>query len=55
VSRIEEESADVVTYEGGEGTTKQVRGSWLVGADGKTGMVRKRFLEPIADIRQEVG
>ena len=55
VSRIEEESAVVAIYENCEGKTKQVRGSWLVGADGKTGMVRKRFLEPIADIRQEVG
>ncbi|KAH8589013.1 hypothetical protein B0O99DRAFT_459116, partial [Bisporella sp. PMI_857] len=33
----------------------RIKASWLVGADGKTGIVRKKFLEPIANIRQAVG
>lgn len=34
---------------------QQLRASWLVGADGKRGVVRKNFLEPSAGIRQERG
>ena len=32
-----------------------IRGQWLIGADGKIGVVRKHFLEPSAGIRQEEG
>ncbi|KUL83251.1 hypothetical protein ZTR_10460 [Talaromyces verruculosus] len=34
---------------------QELRASWLVGADGKRGVVRKNFLEPSAGIRQEKG
>ncbi|KAH7124646.1 hypothetical protein EDB81DRAFT_911677 [Dactylonectria macrodidyma] len=34
---------------------RQIRGQFLVGADGKVGIVRKHFLEPTAGIRQEEG
>lgn len=33
----------------------QIRSEWLVGADGKVGVVRKHFLEPTAGIIQEEG
>ncbi|KAH7126058.1 hypothetical protein EDB81DRAFT_910869 [Dactylonectria macrodidyma] len=33
----------------------QIRGQYLVGADGKVGIVRKHFLEPTAGIQQEEG
>ncbi|KAJ5267201.1 hypothetical protein N7478_010009 [Penicillium angulare] len=51
------EDADGVTvyYKNAEGNDCQVRASWLVGADGKRGVVRKYFLEPTAGIRQEAG
>jgi 2-polyprenyl-6-methoxyphenol hydroxylase-like FAD-dependent oxidoreductase len=32
-----------------------IKCSWLIGADGKKGVVRKRFLEPDVGIKQEVG
>lgn len=37
------------------GAKQEIRASWLVGADGKRGVVRKKFLEPSAGIRQEKG
>ena len=37
-----------------ERAPQQIRAQWLVGADGKTGVVRKRFLEPHG-ITQQVG
>ncbi|KAH7024515.1 uncharacterized protein B0I36DRAFT_376481 [Microdochium trichocladiopsis] len=37
------------------GVQKTIRGQFLVGADGKTGIVRKHFLEPTAGIRQLEG
>lgn len=42
-------------YEGTKQEKKRIRCSYLIGADGKTGVVRKQFLEPTAGIRQEVG
>jgi len=49
-----EQSGDhaVVHYKDQSGTQQQIRTAWLVGADGKRGVVRKRFLEP-EGIRQE--
>lgn len=41
-----------VTYIDHNGSTKRIRTTWLIGADGKKGVVRKTFLEPLADIRQ---
>lgn len=35
-----------VTYRDPSGAEKQVRGRFLVGADGKTGFTRKKYLEP---------
>jgi 2-polyprenyl-6-methoxyphenol hydroxylase-like FAD-dependent oxidoreductase len=44
---ISEDDQNVyVTYENIDKTTQHVRGKFLVGADGKTGFVRKRYLEP---------
>ncbi|GIJ91001.1 hypothetical protein Asppvi_009966 [Aspergillus pseudoviridinutans] len=34
------------TYADSEGTNRQIRARFLVGADGKTGYVRKQYLEP---------
>jgi 2-polyprenyl-6-methoxyphenol hydroxylase-like FAD-dependent oxidoreductase len=45
----------IVEYTDSQGSGKQIRGQFLVGADGKTGIVRKHFLEPTAGIRQEAG
>ncbi|KAI0552768.1 monooxygenase-like protein [Xylaria curta] len=42
----------VVEYTDTQGQRKTIRGSWLIGADGKRGVVRKHFLEPTAGIRQ---
>ena len=55
VSRTETDDGLIIDYETQEGTTKHIKTSWLVGADGKTGIVRKQFLEPTAGIKQEVG
>ena len=43
-----EENAEVVkvAYNDAQGVTRQIRAQYLVGADGKTGYVRKRYLEP---------
>jgi 2-polyprenyl-6-methoxyphenol hydroxylase-like FAD-dependent oxidoreductase len=63
VQRVEETDAVIVEYkQSAEGPYKtdnrrysqQLRARWLVGADGKTGVVRKYFLEP-AGITQQVG
>ncbi|KAL9085457.1 MAG: hypothetical protein Q9165_007607 [Trypethelium subeluteriae] len=35
-----------VEYEDGDGSLRRLRSKFLVGADGKTGFVRKRYLEP---------
>ncbi|KAB5549442.1 hypothetical protein GE09DRAFT_1126451 [Coniochaeta sp. 2T2.1] len=45
----------IVDYTNSQGSRKQIRGQFLVGADGKTGIVRKHFLESTAGIRQEAG
>lgn len=52
-----EETADSVSvqYFDRERNLRELRGSWLVGADGKRGVVRKIFLEPSAGVRQETG
>ena len=44
-----------VEYVDSQGSRQKVQGQWLVGADGKTGIVRKRFLEPTAGIQQQAG
>ncbi|KAI0909083.1 hypothetical protein F4823DRAFT_452347 [Ustulina deusta] len=45
----------IAEYTDAEGRTRNIRGSWLIGADGKRGVVRKHFLEPSAGIRQVDG
>lgn len=45
----------IVEYHDVHNLVKRIRCSYLIGADGKTGVVRKKFLEPTAGIRQEVG
>ncbi|KAI1311631.1 hypothetical protein F5Y03DRAFT_284816 [Xylaria venustula] len=42
----------IAEYTDTKGQTKSIQGSWLIGADGKRGIVRKHFLEPSAGIRQ---
>lgn len=49
------EDPPAVTYTDSQNTVRSITGQWLVGADGKVGIVRKHFLEPTAGIRQEVG
>ncbi|KAF4837342.1 3-(3-hydroxy-phenyl)propionate/3-hydroxycinnamic acid hydroxylase [Colletotrichum tropicale] len=44
-----------VEYLDAQKSRRVIRGQWLVGADGKTGIVRKHFLEPTAGIKQEAG
>lgn len=44
-----------VEYTDETGSSRQIRGQFLIGADGKVGIVRKYFLEPTAGIRQEEG
>lgn len=55
IDRIEEEDgSSLVKYKNKEGAEKSIRGTYLVGADGKRGIVRKIFLEP-KGIKQEIG
>lgn len=52
--RVEEANSIVVDYTDKKGKPQRIRAGWLVGADGKRGIVRKEFLEP-EGIVQEVG
>lgn len=51
-SLIENDAGVEVHYKSADGTMRELQTTWLVGADGKRGTVRKTFLEPVADIRQ---
>jgi len=42
----EDESSVTVQYTDAMGQPKSIQGKFLVGADGKTGYVRKKYLEP---------
>ncbi|KAI0203039.1 hypothetical protein F4808DRAFT_467697 [Astrocystis sublimbata] len=42
----------IVEYVDAKGKHKNIRSSWLIGADGKRGVVRKQFLERTAGVRQ---
>lgn len=42
----EQEDSIVVQYVDANSQSKSLRGKFLVGADGKTGFVRKKYLEP---------
>ncbi|KAI5925442.1 monooxygenase-like protein [Camillea tinctor] len=52
VGREEQDLGVVVEYIDTTGRSRYISGSWLVGADGKRGVVRKKFLEPSAGIKQ---
>lgn len=54
INREEDRDHTVVRYLDQNGVRHSIRTSWLVGADGKRGVVRKRFLEP-EGIKQEDG
>jgi 2-polyprenyl-6-methoxyphenol hydroxylase-like FAD-dependent oxidoreductase len=41
-----------IYYDSADGSMRKIQTIWLIGADGKRGVVRKSFLEPLADIRQ---
>lgn len=54
LDRDEEDTGIVVKYKDEEGNIRSIRTLYLIGADGKRGIVRKKFLEP-EGIIQEVG
>ncbi|GAM83817.1 hypothetical protein ANO11243_018070 [Dothideomycetidae sp. 11243] len=53
--RQEEDTGIIIEYWNSESQFSRISAQWLVGADGKTGVVRKHFLEPAAGIVQETG
>lgn len=55
IGRDEHENGVTVHYLDSTKTPSQLHAAWLVGADGKRGIVRKHFLEPSAGVRQETG
>ncbi|KAF4496682.1 3-(3-hydroxy-phenyl)propionate 3-hydroxycinnamic acid hydroxylase [Fusarium agapanthi] len=50
-----EQDPPVIDFNDSQGTRQQIKGQWLVGADGKLGIVRKHFLEPTVGIKQQDG
>ncbi|KAI1023835.1 hypothetical protein LB504_005001 [Fusarium proliferatum] len=54
VSRSEQDPL-VIDFNDSQGTRQQIKGEWLIGADGKLGIVRKHFLEPTVGIKQQDG
>ncbi|CVK96144.1 related to monooxygenase [Fusarium mangiferae] len=54
VSRSEQDPP-VIDFNDSQGTRQQIKGEWLIGADGKLGIVRKHFLEPTIGIKQQDG
>ncbi|KAB5511191.1 putative monooxygenase [Coniochaeta sp. 2T2.1] len=54
-AREEQTDSLRVDYIDSSGVPGQINCRWLIGADGKRGIVRKHFLEPTADVRQETG
>ncbi|GIJ90533.1 hypothetical protein Asppvi_009490 [Aspergillus pseudoviridinutans] len=55
IGRDEHVNGVTVHYLDSNKTPSQIHAAWLVGADGKRGIVRKHFLEPSAGVRQESG
>lgn len=55
MGREEDSNGVTVHYLDSGRASRQIRAQWLVGADGKRGIVRKHFLEASAGIRQEAG
>ncbi|KAB5515387.1 putative monooxygenase [Coniochaeta sp. 2T2.1] len=54
-AREEQTDSLRVDYIDSPGVPGHINCRWLIGADGKRGIVRKHFLEPTADVRQETG
>lgn len=54
IGRTEEPETVLIEYKDRNGDVRKLRAKWLVGADGKGGIVRKKFLEP-EGIKQEIG
>ena len=54
VGRTEEPETVLIEYKDSSGDVRKLRAKWLIGADGKGGIVRKRFLES-EGIKQEIG
>ncbi|OTB01147.1 hypothetical protein M426DRAFT_14720 [Hypoxylon sp. CI-4A] len=52
VNKQQDGENPIVQYEDQSGTLHSVMGSFLIGADGKKGVVRKKFLEESAGIKQ---
>ncbi|KAI1117489.1 hypothetical protein F5Y14DRAFT_439220 [Nemania sp. NC0429] len=52
IGRRQDGTNIVAEYTDTKGQLRAIRGSWLIGADGKRGVVRKHFLEPTVGIRQ---
>ncbi|CZR44912.1 uncharacterized protein FPRO_14664 [Fusarium proliferatum ET1] len=50
-----EQDPPVIDFNDSQGRRQQIKGEWLIGADGKLGIVRKHFLEPTVGIKQEDG
>ncbi|KAI1047353.1 hypothetical protein LB505_012766 [Fusarium chuoi] len=50
-----EQDPPVIDFNDSQGTRQQIKGEWLIGADGKLGIVRKHFLEPAVGIKQQDG
>ncbi|KAF5678531.1 monooxygenase [Fusarium denticulatum] len=50
-----EQDPPVIDFNDSQGTRQQIKGQWLIGADGKLGIVRKHFLEPTVGIKQQDG
>ena len=54
VDRVEDSETVTVTYQNSTGVLQKIHTKWLIGADGKTGIIRKKFLEP-EGIKQVTG
>ncbi|KAH7160566.1 putative monooxygenase [Dactylonectria estremocensis] len=54
-AREEQTDSLRVDYIDSSGVPGQINCRWLIGADGKRGIVRNHFLEPTAAVRQETG
>lgn len=58
LSISEDENWVHISYTDKDGQERRIRGSFLIGADGKTGFTRKRYLEPqgiyMEKVHQEV-
>ena len=54
-SQTFEDDSMIVGYTDSDAIQRTLKCRWFIGADGKKGVVRKKFLEPEAGIKQDVG